>query len=124
MSNLTASTSPHQSSAKSYITGFTLALILTVVAFGAVEQNLASGYMLIGLLLGLALVQTIIQLWFFLHLGREEKPRWNAIFLLNTVGIILLIVIASIWIMNSLNYRMMTPEQMEEYAIEEGSKGF
>jgi len=98
--------------------------LFTFAAYALVQWDIARGYTLIGLLLTLAICQTIIQLWFFLHVGREDKPQWNAIFLLNTVGIIILIVVASILVMNSLNYRMMTPEQMEKYVIEESSKGY
>lgn len=115
---------PHTASIRTYLIGFGLALILTLAAYFMVMGEWATGYVLVGLLLGLAIVQTIIQLVFFLHLGREDKPQWNAIFLLNTIGIIILIVAASIWVMNSLNYRMMTPEIMIQYSIEEGTKGF
>lgn len=118
------SQSQHGATISAYIIGFILALALTGIAFWLVMAEIVNGYVVVGLLLSLAVVQTIVQLAFFLHLGREEKPRWNAIFLFNTVGIIILIVVASIWIMNSLNNRMMSPAEMEKYVIEEGSKGF
>lgn len=115
---------PHIASVKTYLLGFGIALGLTLAAFAAVEWEWATGKTTVAILLSLAVIQTIVQLWFFLHVGREDRPQWNLIFLLNTIGIILLIVVASIWIMNSLNSRMMSPEQMEKYMIEEGSKGF
>ncbi len=114
----------HLATITSYILGFSLALALTLVAFALVYAQVLSGVVLIGVLLGLAIIQTSSQLWFFLHVGREDKPHWNTLFLFNTISIILLIVIASIWIMNSLNYRMMSPADMEKYAIEEGTGGF
>ena len=114
----------HSASISSYAVGFGLALLLTFTAFALVQLKLLSGLALIGALLGLATIQTSVQLWFFLHLGREEKPQWNTVFLFNTISVILLIVIASIWVMNSLNHRMMSPAEMEKYAIEEGTKGF
>lgn len=124
MSQHTLNQPPHPASVKTYVIGFLGALVLSLAAFAAVEWQLASGYQLIVVLLSLAAIQTAAQLWFFLHIGREDKPNWNLIFLANTIGIILLIVIASIWIMNSLHYRMMSPQDMSKYMMEIKDKGF
>ena len=69
---------------------------------------------LIPLIIGIALVQLVVQLIFFLHLLNESKPRWNLIFFISTIGIILIVVVGSVWIMNHLNYNMM-PMQMNKY---------
>lgn len=115
---------PHIVPAKTYLIGFAFALALTLAAFALVEWRIAQGYQLIAILLLLALIQTVVQLWYFLHIGRAEKPNWNLIFLANTIGIILLIVIASIWIMNSLHYRMMSPQDMNQHMMEHKDDGF
>jgi cytochrome o ubiquinol oxidase operon protein cyoD len=60
----------------------------------------------------LALLQSNIQLIFFLDLWREKGPRWNLAFFVSTLGIITLIIAGSIWIMNHLNYNMMEPLTM------------
>lgn len=115
---------PHISSIKGLLFGFALSLALTLLAFTAVHYAWLTGYALIATLLILASIQTTVQLWFFLHFGKEDKPRWNTIFLFNFIGIILLIVIASIWVMNSLHYRMMTPDQQHHHMQEQSQKGF
>lgn len=72
----------------------------------------------------LAVAQLLVQLVFFLHMGKESKPRWNAIvfsFMLLVVGII---VIGSIWVMNNLHYNMMPSYEMDEKMKHESQKGF
>lgn len=103
-------------SIKTYISGFILSLLLTFGAYYLVTAHLLSGSMLVGMIITLALVQMVIQLLFFLHLGQESKPRWNLIMFLSTIGIILTVVIGSLWIMSHLNYRMM-PQQVDQYIM-------
>lgn len=124
MSHSQTASSAHTATVKSYVMGFSLALALTLLAFALAYSQLVTGLAIVAVLLVLATIQTSAQLWFFLHLGREDRPHWNTIFLFNTISVILLIVIASIWIMNSLNNRMMSPADMQKYVIEEGAKGF
>jgi cytochrome o ubiquinol oxidase operon protein cyoD len=107
---------------KSYVVGFVLSLILTFGAYGLVTGKIFDGTLLITLLLVLAFAQLLVQLFFFLHLGREKNPRWQLFFLLGTTSGILLLVVGSIWIMNHLNHNMM-PKQMDQYLMkDEGMK--
>lgn len=107
-----------------YITGFVLSLILTLVAFGLTELHISSTHImithevLIPVLLGLALTQMVVQMIFFLHLAHEDNPRWNLIFYIFTFGLVLLVVIASIWIMGHLNYNM-SPENKTNYILQD-----
>src|SRR5437868_6153055 len=103
----------HNSTFKTYLTGFILSIILTLVAFYLVIAHIFIGGVLVVVLIGFALVQMMIQLLFFLHLGQESNPRWNLIMFFSTIGIILTVVIGSLWIMSHLNYRMM-PTQMDQ----------
>lgn len=104
---------------KAYVTGFLLSLIFTLIAWGIVNRHVTNGHHLYShlfiniLVLSLAILQLVVQLIFFLHLGREKKPRWNLQALLAAVGIIIILVVGSIWIMDNLNYSMMniTPSQ-------------
>jgi len=104
----------NRSSLSLYIIGFCLSLILTLAAYITVTNHVFSNPLLLIAVISLAMVQLIVQLFFFLHLGEEKKPRWNLQFLISTVGIILLVVIASLWIMSHLNYNM-TPKEMNKY---------
>lgn len=97
-----------------YVTGFVLSIVLTLVAYLSTVNHLFSERTLIGLLIGLALVQFLVQLFFFLHLGKETKPRWKLLVLFFMIGVVLILVIGSLWIMDNLNYRM-TPQQINQY---------
>ncbi|HEV8051314.1 MAG TPA: cytochrome o ubiquinol oxidase subunit IV [Parachlamydiaceae bacterium] len=99
-------------SLKAYAVGFFTSLILTSISFSLVVFNLLSGNTLLYTIVSLALIQAVIQLLFFLHVGQEAKPKWEtAIFFLMFL-ILLIIVIGSLWIMYDLNARMM-PDMAE-----------
>lgn len=107
-------------SAGSYLVGFALSLILTFAAYipvvihqNSYHESLSHGF-LIPYVLVIATVQLVVQLLFFLHIGQEKGPRYILVVFLSTVFLVLLIVIASIWIMGHLNYNM-TPQQIENY---------
>jgi cytochrome o ubiquinol oxidase operon protein cyoD len=106
-----------QSGAKytSYIIGFILSIITTVLAYVLVVNNVLPKETLIYAVMGIAVVQLAIQLIFFLHLG--HGGRWKVVTFIFALLIVLIVVIGSIWIMHNLDYNMMqmTPEQMNEY---------
>ena len=105
-----------------YTTGFVLSLCFTLLAFGLVEEHIHSGHtvfshpFLIGMTAVLALAQFFTQIYFFLHLGRETKPRWKLLVLCFMVLVVSIIVFGSIWIMYNLNYRM-SPNQINQYML-------
>lgn len=108
-----------QGTLKSYITGFILSIVLTLAAFFVV---LYPGYFhlqnagAIATVLVLAVVQLFVQLIFFLHIGKESGPKWKLAAFASTLGIVIIIVIGSIWIMDHLNYNMMaSPSEMNQY---------
>lgn len=93
----------------SYCAGFVLSLLLTLAAYVSVVNQTQPAGQLFVLVVGLAIVQLLVQLVFFLHLGHETRPRWRLImfaFALLTVGIL---VFGSLWIMSHLDYNMMSP---------------
>lgn len=98
---------------KSYAIGFLSSLLLTAISFGLVVSGQLQAATLTYTLIVLAVVQAIIQLLYFLHVGQEEaRPRWATITFCFTVLILLAFVIGSLWVMNDLNSRMM-PENMK-----------
>lgn len=90
----------------SYVIGFVLSLVFTLIPYYLVVNKSLRGNSLLATIIGFAVAQLVIQVVFFLHLGRERKPRFNLFFLVATIGIILLVVVGSIWIMNHLHYNM------------------
>ena len=105
-----------------YINGFVLSIFFTLLAFGLVEYHIHNGYtvfshpFLIGATVTLALAQFFAQMYFFLHLGRETKPRWKLLVLCFMILVVFIVVAGSIWIMYNLNYRM-TPQQINTYML-------
>lgn len=97
----------YHGSLKSYVIGFSISLILTAISFTLVITKALSDQNTIYTIVGLALVQAIAQLLFFLHLGKEAKPRWETVVFYFMVAVLLIIAIGSLWIMNDLNYRVM-----------------
>ncbi len=98
----------------SYLSGFVLSVFLTLYAYISVVHHSFSGKKLMAWLLGLAVVQFCVQLFFFLHIGRETRPRWKLAALFSMIVVVLLVVLGSLWIMYNLNYRM-TPDRMNRY---------
>ena len=108
----------------SYSVGLVLALILTVAAFSLViaySQSVTGGLsrtVVIAAVLILAMVQLAVQLYFFMHLGRGKDARWNTTAFATTFFAILVVVLASVWIMNHLNYNM-TPLEINKYITDQ-----
>lgn len=94
-------------SLKSYLIGFISSLLLTSLSFLIVVAHLVSERALSYTLVALALLQAVLQLLFFLHLGQEAKPRWETLVFYFMVIILLIIAVGSLWIMFDLNERTM-----------------
>ena len=91
----------------SYLTGFVLALILTAIPFGIVMSGAFSPVATIFAIFGAGVVQIVVHLHYFLHLDTSSAARWNVLALIFTLLIMTLFVGGSLWIMWTLNYRMM-----------------
>jgi len=114
MKTVVAEQEVHEATFGKYIAGFVSSVVLTLASYLLVTSGSFSTAMTVGLISMLAVVQFVVQMLFFLHIGDERGPRWKLLVLVFMVGTVLLIVFGSIWIMNSLNYRM-TPEQQQHY---------
>jgi len=103
----------YHGSLKSYVIGFLLSLIFTLISFALVVYEVLPRQTLIYTLPTLAFVQAIIQLIFFLHLGKEEKPKWESLVFYFMVLVLLIIVLGSLWIMHDLDIRTMQFMEMK-----------
>lgn len=112
-----------------YIAGFLFSLSLTLAAFLLVwrqvdsdRQMFREGFLLTFVAV-LALTQLLVQLVFFLHLGRESKPRWNLTVLSFALIVVVILVFGSLWIMESLRRyhegHELSPEQTETQIIQD-----
>lgn len=105
---------------RSYVVGFILSLIFTIIPYYLVVNKVFAGTTLLATILGIAVVQMFIQIFFFLHLGRGPKPFYNVVFFFGTAGLIIFVVGASLFIMNNLHYNMLPQDVIRKQAQEEG----
>ena len=104
-----------------YIIGFVLSIALTFAAyFMVVDRDILPHLTLWTIALVIvffAVVQFIVQLFFFLHLRVKAKPRWRFVVFFFMILVVIILAGGSLWIMGSLNSRMMmmTPDQINQY---------
>lgn len=103
--------------AKFYLLGFVLCLVLTLGAYFLVDLKLLPGMILMVVILGLGVIQMGVQLLFFMHLGGEyadsrPKHHWNMLVFSFMIMVLVIVVFGSLWIMYGLNYREMPPMDM------------
>jgi len=103
-----------------YIIGYVLSILLTLAAFGLLELHIINGHLwpthaeLIPAFIGLALLQFFVQLFCFLHLGFKKQSLERLFILGGACLVVCILVGGSLWIMWSLNGRMMPNSQQEE----------
>jgi cytochrome o ubiquinol oxidase subunit IV len=118
-----SSTSMHSShdashgSLTSYVWGFALSLILTVLSFAAVMSGFVPHEKILPAITLLAVVQLLVQLVLFLHLGMAPEQRNNTVIFLLTTLIIATIVAGSLWVMHNADVNMMPTQMTPERAI-------
>jgi cytochrome o ubiquinol oxidase subunit IV len=105
---------------RSYVIGFVLSLIFTFIPYHLVVNKILTGNTLLATILGIAILQMFIQIFFFLHLGRGPKPFYNVVFFFATAGIIVIVIGASLFIMRNLHYNMSPQEVIRKQAQDEG----
>lgn len=91
-----------------YIIGFVLSVLFTLAAFGLNFFHEQTGHVfpthetILPILIALALLQLVVQLVFFLHLGHEKGPRWNLLTFLFAALVVGILVGGTLWIMQHL----------------------
>jgi len=98
----------HEGSVKSYLTGFVLAAILTIIPFWLVMGHpIDSRGWTIFLILALAVVQIFVHIVYFLHLDLRSEGGWNMMAFVFTAVLVIIVLGASIWVMWTENNLMM-----------------
>lgn len=107
--------------ARAYVVGFVLSLVLTVGAYALIVANAFPLQVLIAALVVAAILQFFVQVYCFLHIGGDRNSR-ERLFALGFASLIIVILVSgSLWIMFSLNSRMMPDDaQMEQYMSNQG----
>ncbi|WP_026470706.1 cytochrome o ubiquinol oxidase subunit IV [Alkanindiges illinoisensis] len=100
-------------STKQYVIGLIISIVLTIIPFWMVMQNVEQPGSfgrgpLVWTIVVTAIAQVLVQLVFFLHLNSSSEQRWNLIAFVYTVLTIAILIIGSIWVMDYLHYFMMS----------------
>jgi cytochrome o ubiquinol oxidase operon protein cyoD len=83
----------------SYTAGFILSILLTLAAFWIAPQF---GTLAAALIIAGAILQLLVQLFFFMHIGQRDYPRSNLLVLIFTGIIIGIVIGGTVWIMSNL----------------------
>ena len=104
---------PH-STFKGYMTGFVLAVILTVIPFWLVMGKVLPSSSMTGLVvLAIAAVQIVVHMIYFLHMDTKSEGGWSLLALVFTIVMVVIMLSGSIWVMYHLNHNMM-PASLHE----------
>lgn len=89
----------HKHSATKYIIGYLASLVLTAIAFSLALTHAAAVPTLMLILIILAGMQIIVQLYFFMHVTEGDGPPFHAAALILGLVFTFAIVFMSVWIM-------------------------
>ncbi|SDH99498.1 cytochrome o ubiquinol oxidase subunit IV [Paraburkholderia phenazinium] len=92
----------------SYTAGFILSVLLTAAAFGIIMTGSLTGNSALLAIAGLAFVQIIVHLVFFLHMNTSSAQRWNVMAFGFTVLTAVILIVGSLWIMHNVSMNMMS----------------
>lgn len=95
------------SNIKSYLIGFILSIILTIIPFIVVIDNSASYVTILTIVISMAIMQVLVHLIYFMHITTSSEECWNLVALVFTTIVIGILVAGSLWIMYNLNINMM-----------------
>lgn len=106
-------------SLRSYLTGFVLAVILTVIPFWLVMGHVfQSPWLTITLVLLLAVVQILVHVIYFLHLDTRSEGGWNLLSFIFTIVLVVIVLGASIWVIYNENVNMMPMSPQYQHSAE------
>ena len=91
-----------------YMTGFILAVILTVAAFALVLTGTLTGQDALYAISGLALVQIVVHLVFFLHMNTSSEQRWNVTAFAFTALTAVVVIGGTLWVLHNVAMNMMS----------------
>ena len=100
---------------RSYLIGFALSVVLTIIPFwvvlGEVEISTAAA---IAIIFGLGAVQIIVHVHYFLHVTGAAESGWQAMSLIFTAILLVIVLSGSIWVMFHLEENMMPAHEQIE----------
>jgi len=112
---MSADTHDSHGSYRSYVIGFVLSVVLTVIPFWVVlgEPEISVG-LAIGIVFALGAVQIMVHVHYFLHVTVKAEQGWQAMSLIFTAVILVIVLAGSIWVMFHLHENMMPAHEQIE----------
>jgi cytochrome o ubiquinol oxidase operon protein cyoD len=98
---------PVERSITPYLIGLGLAVVLTAIPFGLVAAGALPRFTTLIIIAVFAVIQILVHLRFFLHIGFTTTPRENLVALAFAALLICIMLGGSFWIMFDLYRRMM-----------------
>ncbi|MBV8237475.1 MAG: cytochrome o ubiquinol oxidase subunit IV [Sphingomonas sp.] len=93
---------------RDYVTGFLLSVVLTAIPFGLVMSGvIADARVTAAIIAGLAMVQIVVHMVYFLHMNARSEHGWTLMALIFTVVIVVIVLAGSLWVMFNMNHYMM-----------------
>jgi cytochrome o ubiquinol oxidase operon protein cyoD len=106
-----------QGTAKAYLIGFALSVLLTAIPFwlvmsGSLGSNLATAISI----MGLAIAQIVVHMIYFLHMDSKSEGGWTIMALMFTIVLVGIALSGSLWVMYHLTANMtpMTAHDMKQ----------
>ena len=93
-----------------YIVGFILSVVLTILPLAllwvheAQSHTFPSHTVMLAAFVVFAVLQMFVQLYFFLHMGEEARPRFNLLSLCFALVVVAIVVGGTLWIMQNLSH--------------------
>ena len=98
--------SDYRDELRTYLTGFVLALVLTLGPFALVAWGGLGRGVALGVLGACALVQMAVHLRYFLHIDLSRQKREDLQLILFSALLLIIMAVGTIWIMGNLAVRM------------------
>ncbi len=92
---------------RGYLIGFALSVVLTAIPFTLVMTGQLNPTMTAVVVLGMALVQIVVHMVFFLHMTTRAEGGWSFLALMFTLVVVVVTLAGSIWVMYHMNANMM-----------------
>lgn len=95
-----------------YIVGYVLSIVLTLMPLAGIWWHVKSDHatpshdVLLAIFIACAILQLFVQLYFFLHMGEEKRPRWNLMAFWFAAFVVVVVVGGTLWIMWHLEHEL------------------
>lgn len=102
-------------SLKGYLIGFGLSVVLTAIPFWLVMSGVLGNNQITAIaIMGLAAVQIVVHMIYFLHMNTRSEGGWTMMALIFTLIMVVIALTGSLWVMYHLNTNMMPGHDMSQ----------